>query len=105
MSKNMSENTNIDMDNDDLPVGRVHSRREILALFGVSGAALMAGGFAVRAASGGDDTAVLAQSAATTRDASDALSASRRRSAPKARTSSMRSSIAPTSASIRQTGR
>jgi protocatechuate 3,4-dioxygenase beta subunit len=41
------------MDNDDLPIGRVHSRREVLALFGVSGAALLAGGFAVRAASGG----------------------------------------------------
>lgn len=43
------------MDNDDLPVGRVHSRREILALFGVSGAALVATSLAARAASGGSD--------------------------------------------------
>ncbi len=41
------------MDNDDLPVGRVHSRREILALFGVSGAALVATSLATRAATGG----------------------------------------------------
>ncbi len=45
---------NDDMDNDDLPVGRVHSRREVLALFGVSGAALIGTGLGVRAASGGD---------------------------------------------------
>ena len=43
------------MDNDDLPIGRVHSRREILALFGVSGAALIATSLAVRAATGGAD--------------------------------------------------
>jgi protocatechuate 3,4-dioxygenase beta subunit len=41
------------MDNDDLPVGRVHSRREILALFGISGAALVGTSLAVRAATGG----------------------------------------------------
>src|SRR4051812_18923000 len=40
------------MDNDDLPIGRVHSRREILALFGVSGAALLATSLAARAATG-----------------------------------------------------
>lgn len=43
------------MDNDDLPVGRVHSRREILALFGVSGAALIATSLAARAATDGSD--------------------------------------------------
>jgi protocatechuate 3,4-dioxygenase beta subunit len=43
------------MDNDDLPIGRVHSRREILALFGVSGATLIATNLAVRAATGGAD--------------------------------------------------
>lgn len=31
------------MDNDDVPVGRVLSRREVLALFGVAGAAMLAG--------------------------------------------------------------
>lgn len=31
------------MDNDDLPIGRILGRREVLALFGVSGAALLAG--------------------------------------------------------------
>ncbi|HYF64045.1 MAG TPA: intradiol ring-cleavage dioxygenase, partial [Herpetosiphonaceae bacterium] len=31
------------MDNDDVPVGRVLSRREVLALFGVAGAAVLAG--------------------------------------------------------------
>jgi protocatechuate 3,4-dioxygenase beta subunit len=31
------------MDNDDLPIGRIHSRREVIALFGVSGVALLAG--------------------------------------------------------------
>src|SRR5689334_8454844 len=31
------------MDNDDLPVGRVLSRREVLSLFGAAGAALLAG--------------------------------------------------------------
>ncbi|MHB8646856.1 MAG: intradiol ring-cleavage dioxygenase [Thermomicrobiales bacterium] len=31
------------MENDDLPVGRILGRREVLALFGVSGAALLAG--------------------------------------------------------------
>lgn len=46
------------MDNDDLPIGRVHSRREILALFGVSGAALLATGLVARAASGSDTTPV-----------------------------------------------
>jgi len=40
------------MDNDDLPVGRVHSRREILALFGVSGSALLATRFVTQAAAG-----------------------------------------------------
>ena len=43
----------MNMDNDDLPVGRVHSRREVLALFGVSGAALVATSLAARAATGG----------------------------------------------------
>jgi len=46
------------MDNDDLPIGRVHSRREILALFGVSGAALLATGLVARAASGSDTAPV-----------------------------------------------
>jgi len=41
------------LDNDDLPVGRVHSRREVLALFGgVAGAALVAGSMVARAAPG-----------------------------------------------------
>jgi protocatechuate 3,4-dioxygenase beta subunit len=40
------------MDNDDLPVGRVHSRREVLALFGAGGAAFIATSLAVRAATG-----------------------------------------------------
>ena len=31
------------MDNDDLPIGRILSRREVIALFGVSGAALLVG--------------------------------------------------------------
>lgn len=65
------------MDNDDLPVGRIHSRREVLALFGVSGAALLATGLAVRAASGGDSTqqaSVASQTSATTEAASTAIS-------------------------------
>jgi len=44
-------------DNDDLPVGRVHSRREVLALFGgVAGAALVATSMVTRAATGGGIT-------------------------------------------------
>ncbi len=56
------------MDNDDLPIGRVHSRREILALFGVSGAALLATSLAARAASSSDTTPanIAAQTSAAT---------------------------------------
>ena len=37
-------------DNDDLPVGRIHTRREILALFGATGAAAITAGLLGRAA-------------------------------------------------------
>jgi protocatechuate 3,4-dioxygenase beta subunit len=63
------------MDNDDLPIGRVHSRREILALFGVSGAALIATGLVARAATGGSDQqpSAVTEASATASAASTAL--------------------------------
>ena len=41
-SVNQSVNHEVDEENDDLPVGRVLSRREVLSLFGFAGAALLA---------------------------------------------------------------
>src|SRR3954464_15797484 len=38
----LADNLEVDSDNDDAPVGRILNRREVLALFGVAGASLVA---------------------------------------------------------------